>query len=165
LRTYFILLLFLAGSLLVTPLAAQTDASGYSVMKIGSKAPPFIGFTKAGTQFTLQRAPSHCTLLAFLDPGCEWCKSLLSELNSLKDSLGTSLRIIGITADTDSLRWNEFTSTQVPGFTFVVVSKNVLEEYKIQAAPTLYLLDKKLRIASSRLVRLPEVIDQWEKIK
>jgi hypothetical protein len=165
LRAILVILFLFATGLCIQTSTAQTDASGYTVLKTGSKAPPFIGFTKTGTPFALQRTPSTCTLLAFLDPGCEWCKSLLPELNSLNDSLESSLRIIGITTDTDSLRWNEFIATEIPGFTFVVVSKNVLEEYKIQANPTLYLLDKKLRIASSRLVRLPDVLKEWEKIK
>jgi len=54
---------------------AQTDPSGYTVLEKGAKAPAFVGFAKDGSPFALQKVNDANTLLCFLDPGCEWCKS------------------------------------------------------------------------------------------
>jgi len=144
---------------------AQTDPSGYTVLEKGAKAPAFVGFAKDGSPFALQKVNDANTLLCFLDPGCEWCKSLLPELNRIHDSLHSSLRIIGITADIDTLRWQAFTADEQPRFRFIVVSKSVVESYKIQANPTLYLLDHKLRIASGRIVRVEELLPALKNIE
>jgi thiol-disulfide isomerase/thioredoxin len=156
-----LLLLFV---LIAVNTRAQTDASGYPVLPEGSIAPPIRGVDPTGRAVSLKCSKADWTVLFFYEPGCHFCEYILPDLQAFyRREHGPHLEFIAVALTEDSAGWKQFVSEHPSGWIDLLPAamRQVKSAYRIEVAPTLYLVDRKHRIRSTRLVRSDDLELRW----
>lgn len=158
------LIILLVCSLLALSSRAQTDASGYPVLPEGTQAPPLDGIDLGGKAVSLKCSKADFIALFFYEPGCHFCEYILPDLQSLyARERGPHLEIIAVALTADTLAWRSFVREHPTGWIDLLPAnlQQVKTDYRIEVAPTIYLLDQKRRIRSTRLVRSDDLELRW----
>lgn len=124
---------------------------------IGSVAPPLrLVDTTTTNPVTLESVAKEYTILFFYDPDCSHCKKetpkMLDIYHRLKKDL--SVECMGVCIGKDVEAWREFVKTFDCDWVNAAdpfLRSNFRREYNIRSTPTVYVLDKNLKILGKRL--------------
>ena len=133
------------------------DASGYTILAPGEKAPEWVAVASDGSQLAMPKISTEFLLLGFVEPGCEMCRALLPGLSELQERFQKTLTVVLMSDDSESSEWEAWVHDFGSVLRMALATKSVLESYKVEATPTLYLLDQDRKVASTRLVRAEDV--------
>ena len=143
---------------------AQTDASGYSVPAIGSKAMNIEGKDLQGKEISLFSLKENYLVLFFYETSCHFCEAIFPEMKlnypAWKEN---GMEVYSIPVNRDYEGWKLLSMEQ--NFPWINVIDTIHLDslksvYKISVSPTIFILDKSRNIVSSRLVR-PDGINEW----
>ncbi|GAB4312074.1 MAG: hypothetical protein Kow00127_02430 [Bacteroidales bacterium] len=146
-----------------SPDQCESDATGstlearlkkYREMAPGSKAPGFVLPDLAGNQVTVPAADDNYRLIIFWSSKCPHCKKIMPEIRQLYESslVYAPLDIITVSLDTETDAWKAFLGKDYSGWTNLCDglgwNSPVVNDYNVFATPSMYLLDKKMKIVS-----------------
>jgi peroxiredoxin len=122
-------------------------------LAIGKTAPDFSHTDIDGNMIRLSDVQAKKTLLVFWASWCPHCKSIVPEINSLKEKFNDSeLKIIGISIDTSLTDLRQVISEYKINWPNIAEFKGwegaIPEMYGIAATPTMYLLDDQKKIVA-----------------
>lgn len=144
--------------------AGQTDASGYPVLEIGTQSSNIFGKDSSGVIHSLHSVESKNILLFFYETSCHFCEAILPEMKEkYPEWKKKGYEIYALPLNKDFEGWQAQIREQKSDWinvTDTVNTEQIRQAYKITVTPTIYVLDDKRKIASTRLVR-PEAIDEW----
>ena len=120
-------------------------------LAIGKTAPDFSHTDIDGNTIRLSDVQAKKTLLVFWASWCPHCKSVVPEINSLKEKFSDSeLQIIGISVDTSLTNLRQVIDEYKITWPNIAELKgwegDIPEIYGIAATPTMYLLDEQKKI-------------------
>ena len=120
-------------------------------LAIGKTAPDFSHTDIDGNTIRLSDVQAKKTLLVFWASWCPHCKSIVPEINSLKEKFDNNeLKIIGISIDTSLTDLRHVINEYKISWPNIAELKgwegDIPEMYGIAATPTMYLLDKQKKI-------------------
>jgi len=123
------------------------------LLPIGASAPNVILPDIAGKNFDVSKQGAEKLLLVFYASWCPHCKTVLPEINSLYDNLkNKDVKILAVSLDTDKEEWKKFTTENCSNLTNLSDLKGwdgkAASDYFIYATPTMFLLDKEMKIIS-----------------
>lgn len=152
--------------LLVTALSghAQTDASGYPVPVIGTKAMNIEGKDLQGKKIPLFSLNENYIVLFFYETSCHFCEAIFPEMKlNYPEWKKKGLEVYSVPVNRDYDGWKILSKEQ--NFPWINVMDtlhldSLKSAYKISVSPTIFILDKSRNIVSSRLVR-PDGINEW----
>lgn len=120
-------------------------------LAIGKTAPDFSHADIDGNMIRLSDINAKRTLLVFWASWCPHCKSVVPEINSLKEKFSDNeLQIIGVSIDTSLTNLRQVISEYKINWPNIAELKgwggDIPEMYGIAATPTMYLLDEQKKI-------------------
>lgn len=133
------------------------DASGYTIIAQGVSAPGWTAVATDGSNFSMENISTDFLLIGFVEPGCEMCRALLPGLSELQEAYRKNLTVVLLSVGTSSADWEEWVHEYGSVLRMAHATKAVSDSYKVEATPTLYLLDNNRKVASTRLVRVEDV--------
>lgn len=152
--------------LLLTALTghAQTDASGYPIPAIGTKAMNIEGKDLQGKKISLFTLKENYIVLFFYETSCHFCEAVFPEMKlNYPGWKENGLEVYSVPVNRDFEGWKLLSKEQ--NFPWINVIDTIhldslKSAYKISVSPTIFILDKSRNIVSSRLVR-PDGINEW----
>lgn len=157
-------LLLLLFCLIIGEARAQTDASGYTVLAEGTIAPDIKGIDQEGKPVCLSKVKATYVAVFFYEAGCHFCEYILPDLQRFyQREHGANLEIVAVALTTDAAAWKEQLAAHTAGWTELLPAdvNKVRQDYRIEVAPTIYLIDRKHRVRSTRLVRSDDLELRW----
>lgn len=124
---------------------------GFQNMRIGSPAPDFTLNDSNGSPVTFSRALKNKTLLIFWASWCPQCGLIIPELKKLGSM--PDVEIVAVSLDTSKTDWlAEIRGLGVEGWVNLSDMKGwdgeVALKYNVYATPTMFIIDKGLKIVS-----------------
>lgn len=130
---------------------------GYRLLPIGHSLSGLEGKSLTGKCMRLGELKRPAVIF-FFEPGCEMCRAIVPGLTDLYLRTADSLQWVGVTHVEDSTRIADFILDTGMPWEVIRISKKSWDECMIDATPTIYLTDRKNRIATGRLVRSEDLI-------
>jgi peroxiredoxin len=121
-----ILLLFIASSAI-----AQTEPTG---LKVGDKAPMFIGTDQNGQQFSLQEAlkKGNVVLMFYRGQWCPYCNKQMSQMNdSLSSITDKGARVIAVSPEVQDNVKKTIEKTKASFPVISDVKMQIMKDYKV----------------------------------
>ena len=136
----------IVGGLLLF-LALPRHAS--AIAKKGEPAPPLKITSTSGQQITLANYKGHVLLLDFFATWCAPCRDSIPRLIDLNRRYGKQgLQVLGLSADEEGDRaLDSFISEHKITYPVALAGEAVIDDYGLRSVPTLYVIDKKGRVA------------------
>lgn len=121
--------------------------------KVGNVVPNIVLQEINGKQIELNKINSDKILILFYASWCPHCKELLPKLNELKKKqINNKLEILAVSLDTKKEDWIDFAKNSCDSFINVSDLKGwdgkAVSDYFVYATPTMFLVDKQLKIVS-----------------
>jgi thiol-disulfide isomerase/thioredoxin len=120
--------------------------------KVGATAPNIIIPDLSGSVVELNKIQSEKILIVFYASWCPHCQTLLPQINELyKNQKETKFEVLAISVDSSHADWQNFVKTNglnewMNGCDFKGWDGNAALDYFIYATPTMFLIDKKLKL-------------------
>ena len=152
-RKISIRFLFITASfLLVNLISIESYAQSYlskGLLKVDTKAPSFELISSNGDSIRLSDYRGKMVLLDFWYVGCKPCIKAFWDIDSLKQELGkNSFVVIGMNPINRKGKINKFKNKYKYTDKVAVCRKtSIVEDYKISAYPTIYIIDREGNIA------------------
>ena len=133
-------------------------------LKIGNVVPDIILQDSSGNKIELNKIDAEKTLIIFYASWCPHCKELMPKLKDLYNSYTSKpIEVMAISLDNDHNDWINFIKTNCANWINVSDLKGwdgkAATDYFIYATPTMFLVDKQLRIIAK-----PMTFDDVKKI-
>ena len=121
--------------------------------KVGNVVPNIVLQEISGKQIELNKINSDKILILFYASWCPHCKELLPKLNELKKKqTNNKLEVLAVSLDTKKEDWIGFVKSNCDSFINASDLKGwdgkVVGDYFVYATPTMFLIDKQLKIVS-----------------
>ena len=120
-----------------------------TMLPLGEEGPDFALTTPAGETVRLASLRGQRVALAFVPPGCSFCKKLNGRLQTLEPSPGRQVLIVSKGSPAEVQAVDEAFSL---GFPILIDSTGAVHQaYKITGVPHVYLLDEAGKIETVRM--------------
>lgn len=121
------------------------------LFKIGNEVPHFVLPDAQSKMFELNKTKAEKTLIIFYSSNCPHCSELLPEIKKHYEKQNQKVKVVAVSLDTDKNEWLNFIkANKLESWTNLCDLKGwispVVETYSIFATPTMFLLDKDLKI-------------------
>ncbi|NVK52801.1 MAG: TlpA family protein disulfide reductase [Flavobacteriaceae bacterium] len=129
----------------------------FKSLTIGNKAPNFKGIRfRTNESIELKSLKNKIVIIDFWHKDCYPCVKAIPFLSKLRNKYSKAkLEILGVNSindrEKDKNRITKFIKINKMNYPAIFVDKKVQEEYKINAFPTLYILDKKGKVIFSKV--------------
>jgi hypothetical protein len=138
-----------------TVFLASRDGISRDGLKVGTKAPMFVGSSN-GQPRSLAEFIGKWLVLVFAAPTCQICLQVLPDLGRLRDDLGDEVDILLLLrADADvAVDYQRSTGTTLP--VLAIGQHGVAERYLVRVSPFVHVLDPDGMIRAKGLVNTVE---------
>jgi peroxiredoxin len=136
------LLILLAAGLIAATLTAGAAAPQHRLL--GQKAPDFALKSSAGSNVRLSEHRGDVVVLSFFGSRCGQCGAQLAAVDRLVATYGSAgLRALAVNVDDNQVAAGEYIAGHRVGFPLLLnPEKTVARVYRIDALPTLLLIDR-----------------------
>lgn len=146
----------------------STRVKNYTQLRIGNHAPDFTIETLNKTQYTLSKMQTPYTLVIFWATWCDNCKAEIPQIVDvipLLNRAGVNVVAISIDEDEKDIR-NYIAENELP-FTvacdYLGWQGSVVNDYAVFATPTMYIVDKNMKIVA-KPATFEQLVNETEKL-
>jgi len=137
----------------LTDIKYKIDSTIKNELGLGDRVFDFRIKSPDGTKTKLSKIKSDCKLILFWSKWCPHCTEIFPEINSIYQSFKTKgFEIIAVSIDEEENEWKTFINEKKYSWINTLEpdtgENQVLNEYKLDETPKMYLIDRDLKIIS-----------------
>ncbi|GAB5464981.1 MAG: hypothetical protein Kapaf2KO_04170 [Candidatus Kapaibacteriales bacterium] len=126
------------------------DSNLESALQMGTLAPDFTLSNATDNQITLSSFKGKPTVLKFWGTWCSYCKKTLPQMQELKDKYDGKVNFVLVSANEPSgAQPQTYLDDNGYSLNTLVSGDEILEDYKVDGFPMIYILDKDGKVAKS----------------